>query len=99
MRFTTASGTVYDLIDIEVPVNEDLEVIGAPFDGLIVRHGSRPIIDRWDGSEMDEILGQRVQFYIPPIIGESFHFESLSHGYVTTTPVVSIEEGEDKVCL
>jgi hypothetical protein len=77
VRFTTASGAVYDIFEVE----------GEQF---ITRDCEKPIVDQWSGSDMAEIAAQRVFFSEPPIVGERFHYLTASHGGCVSTPVTSI---------
>lgn len=79
MRFTTASGTTYDLYEVEG-------------DTYITRDGVA-LIDRATGIPMDvTVVGHRVNVLNGPTIGESFVATGKDIGYLTSTPVVSIEE-------
>lgn len=92
MRFTTTSGAVYDLLPSSMPEDDDGAArIGNEFRAVIVRDSIIPLIDRNSGRDMPTVHGQEGLFFQPPMIGESFHYWLPTHGYCTTTPVVSIE--------
>lgn len=78
MRFTTASGAVYDIFEVE----------GEQF---ITRDCEKPIVDIWTGTDLDEIHAQRVSFDELPTLDEPFRYFTGSHGFCRSTPVVSIE--------
>lgn len=86
MRFQTASGTTYELVDITGGET-------GPYEGILVRNGLVPIINLETGGEMAEIVGHCVMFLDLPTVGESFRYHLPSHGNVTSTPVTSIEDG------
>lgn len=84
MRFTTASGTTYELTEIA-------DDGGVTRGAYLIRDGV-PLIDIADGSEMSELHAQRVVFVKYPAVGESFVYVSQSHGTCHSTPVTVITE-------
>jgi hypothetical protein len=81
-RFTTTSGAVYDIFEVEG-------------DTYITRDSEIPVIDRFTGADMEKIHAQRVTILNGPVVGEPFVADTQTHGYLTSTPVVSIEGGTD----
>lgn len=79
MRFTTASGAVYDIFTVEG-------------DTYITRDSEIPVVDFFGGGPMEEIHAQRVEFNRPPTVGERFHYFTESHGFAISTAVASVEE-------
>lgn len=78
MRFITASGAVYDILDVEG-------------EQVIIRDCSIPIVNIYSGEDMEAVHGQRVFFETPPTVGERFRYITSTHGVCVSTPVVSIE--------
>jgi hypothetical protein len=78
MRFTTASGAVYDLYEVEG-------------DTYITRDSEIPVLDRGTGLPFPTIVGHRVTVLNGPTVGESFVATGHEVGYLTSTPVVSID--------
>jgi hypothetical protein len=79
MRFTTESGAVYDIFEVED-------------EQYITRNCEKPIVDLWTGGAMDELHAQRVFFTEPPTVGERFRYLTSTHGGCISTPITSIEE-------
>ena len=78
MRFATASGAVYDILDVDG-------------EQIITRDCDIPIRELYSGEPMESLHGSRVFFDRPPTIGERFHYVTASHGGCVSTAVVSIE--------
>ncbi len=84
MRFTTASGSTYELTEIH-----DEE--GGIKSAYLVRDGV-PLVNLTSGGEMSELLAQRVTFIAPPTLGESWRYWSDTHLGCISTPIASIDE-------
>lgn len=85
MRFTTASGSTYEILEVEETDRY--------FTGYLVRDGV-PLKDFDTGLEMSELHAQPITFVMPPTVGARFSYGTKTHGLCISTEVVSIEENE-----
>lgn len=85
MRFTTNSGTTYELTEIQ-------ELEGQTgWTAYIVRNGV-PLRDLTFGGEMAELAAQHISFTEMPALGESFRYWSDTHFGCISTPIASFDD-------
>ena len=85
MRFTTASGTTYELINVE-----RVDDIAGEWSAHLIRDGV-PVRNVYTGGEMATLHAQTIWFHVLPTLGASFCYWSETHAGVISTPVVSFE--------
>lgn len=86
MRFTTASGSTYELTQIR---EEESGLKSA----YLIRDGV-PLVDITLGGEMPTMHAQRVSYIEEPTLGQSWQYFSATHAGCISTPIASIDEDE-----
>lgn len=83
MRFTTKSGSSYELTEIQEE--------GGIKSAYLVRDGV-PLRDISTSGEMSELFAQRVSYVEEPTLGQSWHYFSDTHAGCISTPIASFDD-------
>lgn len=84
MKFTTVSGSEYELTDIE-PGAEGGST------ATLFREGV-PLADYHSGLDMEGLPVSKVFFAVGPEVGESFCYNTATHGWCLSTAVDEVTE-------
>lgn len=85
ITFTTESGSVYTITNIEKDLNGE-------FTGHLTRQSEADVYSYRSGAYSNEEFGDDVRFFFMPIEDFSFSFFHPEHGGCHTTAVITIKE-------